>query len=86
MIRLTRLNHTTIFLNSDLIVHLEVTPDTVITLVTGQKIVVLESPDEVVERVIRFRHALGAAGAKVPPLRLVDEPDTDDKPVRIHGS
>ena len=58
MIRLTRLNHTPVVLNSDLIEHVEVTPDTVISLTTGQKIMVLESPDEVVERVIEFRRAI----------------------------
>jgi flagellar protein FlbD len=58
MIRLTRLNHTSVVLNSDLIEHVEVTPDTVISLTTGQKIVVLESTDEVVERVIEFRRAI----------------------------
>ena len=58
MIRLTRLNHVPLVLNSDLIEHLEVTPDTVISLTTGQKIMVLESADEVVDRVIEFRRAI----------------------------
>lgn len=55
MIRLTRLNHDPIYLNSDLIEHIEITPDTIITLTNGQKMLVLEKADEVVERVIRFR-------------------------------
>lgn len=58
MIRLTRINHQPIVLNSDLMEHLESTPDTVITLTSGQKLVVLESPEEIVERVIEFRKAL----------------------------
>jgi flagellar protein FlbD len=58
MVRLTRINHQAIILNSDLIEHLESTPDTVITLASGQKLVVLESTDEVVKRVIEFRRAL----------------------------
>jgi len=41
MIQLTRLNHVPLVLNSDLIEHVEVTPDTVVTLTTGQKIVVV---------------------------------------------
>ena len=45
-------------LNSDLVEHLESTPDTVITMTSGQKLVVLESTDEVVERIIEFRRAL----------------------------
>ncbi len=53
MIQLTRLNHAPLVLNSDLIEHMDVTPDTVVTLTTGQKIVVLESAEEVVDRIIR---------------------------------
>lgn len=66
MIRLTRLNHVPMMLNSDLIEHLEVTPDTVITLTTGQKFMVLETADEVLERVIEFRRALYARMCQFP--------------------
>ena len=58
MIRLTRINRQPIVLNSDLVEHLESTPDTVITMTSGQKLVVLESTDEVVKRIIEFRQAL----------------------------
>ena len=71
MIQLTRLNHVPLVLNSDLIEHIEVTPDTVVTLTTGQKRVVLESAEEVVERIIRFRRSL-ISGAGECPLRRLD--------------
>lgn len=58
MIRLTRINHTPLVLNSDLIEYVEVTPDTVISLTNGRKFVVLESPEEVIERVVEFRRAI----------------------------
>jgi len=58
MIKLTRLSHEPLVLNSDLIEHLEMTPDTVITLTSGQKLRVNESADEVVARVIEFRRAI----------------------------
>jgi len=58
MIRLTRLNHVPLVLNSDLIEHIEVTPDTVISLVNGQKIMVLETADEVVKKIIDFRRSI----------------------------
>lgn len=58
MIRLTRLNHVPIVLNADLIQHIEVTPDTVIVLTTGQRFMVLESADEVVDRVVQFRRSI----------------------------
>ncbi len=58
MIRLTRLNHVPLVLNSDLIEQVEVTPDTVITMTTGEKLMVLESADEIVDRVVRFRRTI----------------------------
>jgi flagellar protein FlbD len=58
MIRVTRLNHSALILNSDLIEHIEITPDTVITLTSGQKFMVLESAEEIVEEVIAFRRSL----------------------------
>jgi flagellar protein FlbD len=58
MIQVTRLNHVPLLLNSDLIEYVEVTPDTVITLTTGQKIVVRESAEDVVREVVAFRRSI----------------------------
>jgi flagellar protein FlbD len=58
MIYVTRLNHTSVVLNSDLIEHIEATPDTVITLTTGQRITVLETASEVVAAVRDWRRSL----------------------------
>ena len=58
MIKLTRMNRASLILNSDLIEHIEETPDTVITLTTGQKLMVMESAEDIVDRVIAFRSAL----------------------------
>jgi len=58
MIQLTRINHLPLVLNADLIEHIETTPDTVISLTNGQKFVVLEPAEEVVNRVIRFRREI----------------------------
>jgi flagellar protein FlbD len=66
MIRLTRLNHTPVVLNADLIEHIEITPDTVITLTTGQKLVVLESSDEVIERIVEFRRSISLNSIRCP--------------------
>jgi flagellar protein FlbD len=60
MVRLTRLNHAPMVLNSDLIEHIDVTPDTVITLTTGQILRVRESAEEVVERIVEFRRRIFA--------------------------
>ncbi len=53
MIKLHRLGHQAeeFHLNQELIVTVEANPDTVITLTTGHKIVVVESPERVAERV-----------------------------------
>lgn len=45
-------------LNADLIEHIDMTPDTIVTLTSGQKYTVLESADEVVDKVIVFRQKL----------------------------
>ena len=60
MIHVTRINHVPLVLNSDLIEHIESTPDTVISLTSGQKFMVLESADEIIRRVIAFRRELQA--------------------------
>jgi flagellar protein FlbD len=58
MIHLTRLNQVPLVLNADLIEHIEMTPDTVIVLTTGQKILVRESADQIIEKVVLFRRSV----------------------------
>ena len=61
MIRLTRLNNRPLVVNSDMIKFIENTPDTVITLISGEKIVVLETVAEVLEEISSFRRQVAAA-------------------------
>lgn len=63
MIWLTRLNRVPLVLNSDMIEHIEVTPDTVITLSSGQIWRVRESAEEVVERIVAFRRRICGSNA-----------------------
>jgi flagellar protein FlbD len=58
MIQLTRLNHQPILVNSDLIKFVEQSPDTLVTLITGEKIVVREPAESVLARIIEFRRAV----------------------------
>jgi flagellar protein FlbD len=58
MIQLTRLNNKALVVNSDLIKFVEQSPDTLVTLITGEKIVVLEKASEVLARVIHFRRSV----------------------------
>jgi len=58
MIQLTRLNNHPLVVNSDLIKFVEQAPDTVITLVSGEKIVVQERAQDILERVVQFRRSV----------------------------
>jgi flagellar protein FlbD len=58
MIQLTRLNNHPLIVNSDLIKFLEKSPDTVLTLVTGEKIVVRETTEDVLSKIIAFRQSI----------------------------
>lgn len=58
MIHLTKLNDQDIVVNSDLIKFIEATPDTLLTLSTGDKLPVRESVEEVITRVIAFKRLL----------------------------
>lgn len=55
MIELTRLNGSRLSINCDLIKYADSAPDTVLTLVTGEKLVVLESRAEVIRRILDYR-------------------------------
>lgn len=67
MIELTRLNGSPMVLNSDLIKTAEASPDTMLTLINGEKLIVREEPGEVVERVVAYRARLLAAVAQRMP-------------------
>ena len=58
MIRVTRLNQHEMVLNAEMIKFVERTPDTIVTLSTGEKIVVRETPEQVVDRVVEYGRRL----------------------------
>ncbi len=58
MIELTRLNGSVYFLNPDLIMTVEATPDTIITLTNGEKLMVKESTRQVIERFAAFKRTV----------------------------
>jgi len=80
MIELTRLNGAPMVLNSDLIKTAEASPDTMLTLINGEKLIVREETAEVVERVLAYRARLLAAVAsgcilwRTAARSLVDQP------------
>lgn len=71
MIDLRLINDTHIVLNSDLIEFMEATPDTVISLSTGKKMIVKESISEVIDKIIEFRRRLG-----LPVRELISNAET----------
>ena len=71
MIRLTRLNNRPLVVNSELIKFIENAPDTVITLVTGEKIVVLETAEEVMSRIVEYRRRLRSPADGCSPLQKI---------------
>ncbi len=55
MIKLTKINDQQFYINCDLMEFIESTPDTIISLTTGKKIIVKESADEVIDKIIEFK-------------------------------
>ena len=58
MIKVTRLNGKEFVVNAELVQYLEATPDTVITLVNHEKLVVKEPVDEIVRRIVEYGRSL----------------------------
>lgn len=58
MIELTKLNGIEFTVNADIIEFVEETPDTVISLTTGKKIIVKESRQEVTQRVVSYKKSI----------------------------
>lgn len=90
MIVLHRLRGEPVYLNADLIEAVEACPDTVVTLVDGRKLVVTEAPEELVDRIRRFRAGVLVAAEEMrretPRLSVVqDEGEGPPSDVRGHG-
>lgn len=82
MIMLTRLNGVPFALNPDLIERAEATPDTVLTLCDGSKLLIGESVEELVELVRDYRsrvisraeHFTAESAAETPSLHVIPFP------------
>ncbi len=58
MIAVTKLGGQAIVINAELIKYLESTPDTMVTLINGERLIVQESLEEIVRRAIEYGRAL----------------------------
>jgi flagellar protein FlbD len=63
MIAVTRLDGTSMWLNSELVEWIEQTPDTLVGLVNGERFMIRESPEEVLRRVVDFKRSILAGPA-----------------------
>ena len=87
MIELTRLNGKPMVLNSDLIKTAEASPDTMLTLINGEKLIVRETCDEVTERVLAYRARLLAGVARrMSPLGDLAARRLHQQPGRVGNS
>jgi flagellar protein FlbD len=87
MIELTRLNGSPLAVNCDLIKYAEAAPDTVLTLITGEKLVVLEPCSEVLERALLYRSTvLKAAWPEAFPALTAKSASDAEKIIRLYNS
>ncbi len=80
MITVTRLNKQSVVVNAELIKFVEKTPDTMITLTTGEKFMVRETLAEVVDRAIQYGRRIRCFTADAAGATLARTP-ADDKQV-----
>ena len=78
MIKATRLNNDEIVINDDLIEFIETIPETIVSLTDGKKIMVKESPDEIIRRVAAFRRMAAGSGARVNEESVPEERSSQD--------
>jgi flagellar protein FlbD len=77
MISVTRLDHIVMVVNAELIATVERTPDTLLTLTDGHLILVTESVEEIVSRVLEYRRQVN--GAMRVPVAVPKETEPEGK-------
>lgn len=74
MIKVTRLNKSEFYVNPHQIEFMECTPNTVITMVSGRKVIVAESVEDVTESIIAYRaRMLSEEGLRKPSFYASEE-------------
>ena len=74
MITVTRFDQSQFIVNADLIEFVEALPDTHISLVTGRKILVRETVQEIIDRVLEYRRLAGPLLSRPVPTEVLKEP------------
>ena len=62
MIEVTRLDGRTYWINPHQIERIEKNPDVTLVLLSGQKLIIREKPDEIIEKIIHYRKQIGSLG------------------------
>ena len=62
MIEVTRLDGRTYWINPHQIERIEKNPDGTLVLLSGQKLIIREKPDEIIEKIIHYRKQIGSLG------------------------
>jgi flagellar protein FlbD len=75
MLKLTRLNRAPVAVNPDHISWIDVVPDTTLCLIGGEKLIVRETIDELIEQLVEYRRLIRAAPALA--ITEVDLPPAD---------
>lgn len=78
MIVVTRFDGTELTVNADLIEFIESAPDTHVSLVTGKKLLVREGREEVIARILAWRHQAGPLLARPRVGEYLPEPEWED--------
>ena len=68
MIKLEKLNGTTIVINAELIESVEAAPDTVINLATGNRYLVKNSVDDVIAKIVEYKTKVYSERKCVNPI------------------
>ena len=73
MVKLSRLNGGTLVVNLELIATLEALPDTVVTLVNGDKFLVKDRVDDIIRKAVEYRHSMLVEGPPVVTTNVQDD-------------
>ena len=65
MISVTRLDGNIYWINPHMIESMEKTPDVTITFLSGKKVVVKDSPEELIQRIVDYRRRLGISAQEI---------------------
>lgn len=68
MIKVSRLNKEQFYVNCELIEFMEETPDTILSMMSGRKVVVLETPEQVRDLIIQYKQSV-LSGVYTAPSR-----------------